>query len=54
MSVGVKCFRFLGFGGVRSNGGVGSNGSGFVFIGGFVFVVNESLEIFYVSDLAGK
>ena len=33
---------------------VESNGDGFVFIGGFVFVVNESLEIFCVSDLAGK
>jgi len=48
MSAGVKRFKLLGFGGVVSNGG------GFVFIGGFVFVVNESLEIFCVSDLAGK
>jgi len=48
MSSGVKRFKLLGF------GGVGSNGGGFVFIGGFVFAVNESLEVFYVSDLAGK
>jgi len=48
MSAGVKRFRLLGFGSVRSNG------RGFVFIGGFVFVVNESLEIFCVTDLAGK
>jgi len=33
---------------------VGSNGGGFVFIGGFVFAVNESLEVFCVSDLAEK
>ena len=48
MSARVKRFKLLGFDGVESNGG------GFVFIGGFVFVVNESLEIFCVSDLAGK
>jgi len=48
MSTGVKPFKLLGF------GGVGSNGGGFVFIGGFLFVVNESLEIFCVSDLVGK
>jgi len=48
MLVGVKRFKLLGFGGVESSG------SGFVFIGGFVFVVNESLEIFCVSDLARK
>ena len=48
MSVGVNRFKLLGF------GGVGSNGGGFVFIGGFVFDVNESLEVFCVSDLAGK
>jgi len=48
MSAGVKRFKLLGF------GGLGSNGGWFVFKGGFVFVVNESLEIFCVSDLAGK
>jgi len=35
-------------------GGVRSNGGGFVFIGGFMFAVNESLEVFCVSDLAGR
>ena len=48
MSDGVKRFKLLGFGGVESNG------DGFVFIGGFVFVVNESLEIFCVRDLVRK
>jgi len=48
MSAGVKRFKLFGF------GGVGSNGGGFVFIGGFVFAGNESLEVFCVSDLAGK
>jgi len=48
MSAGVKRFKLLDFGGVRSNGG------GFVFIGGFVFVVNDILEVFCVSDLVGK
>jgi len=45
MSAGVKRFKLLDF------GDVGSNGGGFVFIGGFLFAVNE---IFCVSDLAGK
>jgi len=48
MSAQVKCFKLLGFDGVESNGG------GFVFMSGFVSVVNESLEIFCVSDLVGK
>jgi len=48
MSARVKRFNLLGF------GCVGNSGGGFVFIGGFVFAVNESLEVFCVSDLAGK
>ena len=48
MPTRVKRFKLLGFEGVESNSG------GFVFIGGFVFVVNESLEIFCVRDLVRK
>jgi len=48
MPAGVKRFKLLGF------GGVGSNGGGVVFIVGLVFVVNESLKVFFVSGLAGE
>jgi len=54
MSAGVNRFKLLGFGGVGSNGGGFVFIGGFEFIGGFVFAVNESLEVFCVSDLAGK
>jgi len=40
MSTRVKRFKLLGFDGVGSNGG------------GFEFAVNESLEVFCISDLA--